>query len=455
MSDARTGRGQIVLVAGEPGVGKTSLCDEFAAYATACNAHVLWGRCPEWDGAPPYWPWIQVLRFSLANLTPETLHVHAHAAGPHLVQLVPELRERVRDLPSLVQLPPDEARFQLFDAVASYLRVFAASQPVLLILDDVHWADEASLLLLQFMVQQIQTIGAVIIATYRNVEVGRQHPLARTLATLARDTTTQRLVMRGFTQAEVARCMAHLADRSLAPEIVSAVTRETGGNAFFVTELTRLLVAEGQLDNPHIYNGMRWRIPESVREVVGQRLSRLSDDCGEMLAVASVLGREFSVTVLEQVSQCPADRLLPLLDEALSTGLIVEHERVGVYRFSHALVQETVVSELSVARRCRLHQRAGAVIEDLVATDHTSRLAELAHHFVQAAPLGEAARAVTYSRQAGDHAITQLAWESAVEYYRRALEVFDLQSSPDASVHCELLARTRRRMLAEWQCAGW
>lgn len=438
LRDALAGAGRVVLLAGEPGIGKTRLAEELAGYAAQQGASVLWGRCSEWEGAPSYWPWIQMLRVLLDGHGNAALLSRLGDAGADVAQLLPELRASGLELPELPPQDPEQARFRLFDAVTRLLRAAAADKPRVIVLDDLHWADAPSLLLLQFLAEHLGDAPMLVLGSYRNVEVGRQHPLARTLAELTRRPATKRIVLQGLSAADVARYVALVAGHEPSSRLVEALLRETEGNPFFLTEVLRLLMSEGAIEQ---WSAGAWipRVPESVREVIGRRLDRLSDTSNAVLNVAAVIGREFSLALLQRVCELDTERLLDALDEATQAHIIEEQGALGQYRFSHALIQETLLDGLSTVRRVHLHAQVGLELEQLHATNPTPVLGELAHHFFQAAPLGQAEKAATYARLAAEQAYGQVAWEDAAAHYERALQALDLVSALGDQQRIELL----------------
>jgi DNA-binding CsgD family transcriptional regulator/tetratricopeptide (TPR) repeat protein len=435
---ASAGRGQVLLLVGEPGIGKTRLAEELSGSARECGALVLWGQCYEWEGAPPYWPWVQALRACLRALDVDTLRAALGRGVADIAQVVPEVGEVVPDLPDLPPLEPAQARFRLFDSLATFLGNLARSRPLVIVLEDLHWADKPSLLLLQFLARAARDARLLVLGTYRNVEVGRQHPLAEALAELARQPESRRVMLRGLPRDDVARYVALVAGREPPGALVDAVYHETEGNPFFVSEVVRLLAADGALARP---DAAAWdpRVPESVREVVGRRLERLSADCNRILSVAAVIGREFSLPLLERASELDAGRLLDLLDEAVQAQIVHEQDSLAHYRFSHVLIQETLYDELSTATRVRLHARTGEALEQLHAANTDVVVADLARHFFQAAPLGKADQAIAYAVQAAEQANTQIAWEEAARHFERALQALDLIDRSDSRQRCTLL----------------
>ena len=438
LTAALAGHGNLVLLVGEPGIGKTRLSEEFTAHARARGALVLWGQCYEWDGAPPYWPWLQALRAWLQSDAPDVLRAALGRGAADIAQILPDVAEVVRDLPALPPMEPEQARFRLFDSVATALGNAARSQPLVVVLDDLHWADTPSLLLLQFLARAMREARLLVVGTYRNVEVGRQHPLAGALADLARQPGTQRIMLGGLPEADVRHVVRLAAGREPSSALVAAVFERTDGNPFFVEEVARLLASDDAIDR---FNVLTWdrRVPESVREVTGRRLERLSAECNQVLAIAAVVGREFSLPILERVSGLDAGQLLDRLDEAVAAQVLQRQSGPGAYRFSHVLVQETIYAELSTATRVRLHGKVATALEQTFAANTDPILTDLARHCFQASLLGNADKAINYAIQAADQANMQFAWEEAVGHYERALQVIDLTDEPDEHRRCTLL----------------
>jgi DNA-binding NarL/FixJ family response regulator len=439
--DAAAGRGGVVLLAGEPGIGKTRLAEELAARATTRGALALWGRCWEGEGAPAFWPWIQLVRAYVQTADLAGLRRDMGAGAADIAQLVPAVRDLVPELPAPPPTEPEAARFRLFDSLAGFLRASAARRPLLLILDDLHWADAPSLALLRFVSRELEGGGVLVVACYRHTELERGHPLLGTMADLARGQRCRRLLLGGLDQPEVASFVALVAGVQPSPELAAAVHQQTDGNPFFVTEVVRLLASQGRLDHaqagsPPLAGGL----PEGVKAVVAERLGHLSDGCRRVLEVAAVLGRDFGLRALQPASGLDPERLLGLLAEAEAARIVAEIPgRLGRWRFAHALVREVLYEGLPAARRVRLHGLVGEALEGVYAADPGPHLAELAHHYLAAAPGGQAARAVRAATLAGRRALELLAWEEAAELFERALAALELAERPDQRERCELL----------------
>jgi len=440
LEDALSGHGRLLMLVGEPGIGKTRTSEELATYAALRNTQVLWGRCYEGEGAPAYWPWVQLIRSYAHDRDPQALMSEMGPGAADIAQVVSEVRERLPGLPTPPALEPEQARFRLFDSITTFLRNASNRQPIVLVLDDLHWADKPSLVLLQFLARELRGARLLVLCTYRDVELRRQHPLSQTLGELAREGLSQRILLRGLTERDVARFIEITAGVTPPHALVEAVYRETEGNPFFVNEIVRLLVTDGRLERPEEVTSWSVTIPQGVREVVGRRLDHLSEECNRVLTIASVIGREFDLDILERVSDMPPERLLEVLEEAVAARVSSELPRaVGRYNFTHALIRETLYEELGATRRVRLHRQIGEVLEAIHSDSLEPYLAALAHHFFQAAPGGDVDKAIDYATRAGERALSLTAYEDAAGHFEMALQALEVKDRPDEAQRCELL----------------
>ncbi len=432
---ALAGRGSLQLLVGEPGIGKTRASEELATYARVSGARVYWGRSREDEGAPAYWPWVQAIRSYARDADPVALAWQLGAGAAEVAQLIPEVAEKL-DIEPAKGTDSEEARFRLFDSVTSLLLAAARDRPIVIVLDDLHWADEPSLLLLRFAARELASSGLLIVGTYRDVELGRQHPLARVLGEISGIEGSGRIPLRGLSVAGVERYIEMTSGAPAPPGLAEAVQEQTDGNPFFVGEIVRLLASEGKLTADGSVAELQ--IPQGVREVVGRRLDRLSEETNEALRVAAVIGRDFEGELVWRVAQLPQQAMLNAAREAIAERLVSDLGD-GHFSFAHALVRDTLYEELSPPKRAALHQRAGLAIEETCGDDVDERLGELAHHFLEAAPRGDLEKAIDYAQRAGEQDMDQLAYEDAVDVYGRALEVLELMDEPDEILRCSLL----------------
>ena len=418
LADAGRGRGRVLLVGGEPGIGKTRFVEAAVGEARTLGFAVALGACDPYAGTPEYWPWRQVHR---ALATPE-------GSGP-LAPMAPLLLggELVGDPASASNGPgaggaPDQRRFLLFDSAARALVRRARRQPVLFVLEDLQWADRSSLLLLEFLAPRLRSAAVVLLATYRDLDVIPDHPLYAALAAVSRHPHTQRLVLRGLEPDALARFVAATAGLLPSAPVVEAMLRDTGGNPFFVSEVVRLLASEGQLERLTADASGPLGVPPSVREVIGQRLARLSPAARDLLDLAATIGVEMPVAVLAAATGQPAMQVLAALEEPLAARLVTEvREDPGRWRFTHALVREVLYEALGPARRAALHRAIGEALERLHGELDGPHLDELAHHFTCAAPGGSVEKAVEYCTRAAVRAMERYGFDESARHYERAL----------------------------------
>jgi DNA-binding SARP family transcriptional activator len=438
LDGAFAGRMSLLLIAGEPGIGKSRLADEATSVAVARGACVLWGRCWEAGGAPAYWPWVQAIRTYIRDGDDDRIRGELEPYAADIAQMLPELNELFHDLPPAPSLDPEGARFRLFDSMASFIREAAASRPIVLVLDDLHAADKPSLLLLQFLARSLREARLVVIGAYRDTEP-RTEDLTKAVAEVRREPVTRAVRLGGLDVPEVAHMIQLAAGAAPSDELVTAIHRETEGNPLFVGELVRLLASEGRLEEA-ISNAGTLTVPQGVREVIEHRLGRLSDYCRRLLSVASVLGREFELETLSWISERPKKQVLDLLDEALAARVIGDLPvGRGGLRFCHALIRDSLYSDLGTTERLRLHRRAVGALEELYGAAREPRLAALAYHSIEAAPDGDVDKAIEYATRAGDQAVSLVAYEEAARLYAMALEALDMRRGADERTRCELL----------------
>ncbi|OBB78043.1 hypothetical protein A5760_22470 [Mycobacterium colombiense] len=397
-----------VLIAGEPGVGKTRLAGEWSQQAYAQGAVVLYGRCDEDLGAP-YQPFAEALR-SLAPCVGAD-RLRGLRGVEALLALVPGLADVLPDLTSPAHADPDTERYALFDAVVALLQTASKSAPVVLVLDDLHWAAKPTLLLLRHLLRFGDHARVQIIGTYRSTDLDRSHPLAAMLADLHRDGTANRLTLGGLDEEDVTAYVAEAGYDD--EELAHALASVTGGNPFFLIEALRHVDESGGVWDQST-------LPQGVREAVSRRLSRLPAEINKALAAAAVVGSRFALELVEQVV---GSDLVDAFDEARQAGIVIE-EPGGYYRFNHALVRQSLLAELASMRRMRLHQRIAATLETLPGAED-ELLAELAHHYFECAWAGNAAKAVFYCRRAADQAMARLAYEGAADLYHHALHALE------------------------------
>jgi DNA-binding SARP family transcriptional activator/tetratricopeptide (TPR) repeat protein len=414
---SRGGKRRLVFVAGEPGIGKTRLVKEFAHDAHR-DGTVLYAACQE-EALVSYQPFVEALR--AADL--DWARVAGTPGASELARMIPELPAE----PAAPSGDPEMRRYLLFEAISSLLDEIAARAPLALVVDDLHWADRATLRLLRHVARAPREAPLLIVGTYRDADVRPSHPLAELLADLRRDRPAERVALEGLRERDVGSLIAAHAGHTAPPSLVGTVHEHTDGNPFFVEEVLRHLIETGVL----FERGGRWTsaltadeigVPEGVQEVLARRLARLSEPCRSVLAAAAVHGRECAFDALRATVASDDDDLIAALEEARDAQLVVELERDGgpAYGFTHALVRQTLYSGLSAPRRQRLHARAAAAIEHVSGDAH---VAALALHHRLAGSAGDAAKAVDCSLRAGAQAAALFAWDEAAGHWDGAVAV--------------------------------
>ena len=443
LDDALAGRGGLFLLIGEPGIGKTRLADEFCVHAEAQGTLTFWGRCWEGGGAPAYWPWVQVVRSYLRQREPGALSQELGAGAAHIAQIVPELRELIPDPPPAPNLEPERLRFLLFEAMSALLRGVAS--PVVIVLDDVHAADRASLLLLRFLASELRSSRLLVLASYRDAEARHDPENGALLDELGRHGRS--IPLRGLNEVEVFGMLAEIGGRTPDRALARSIYQVTNGNPFFVDELVRLLHAEERLGETFA-PGEPLGIPNGVEGAIRRRLAALSPAANHVLTVAAVIGRDFDARVVERTTQLPAEEVLGAVDEAIAAQLVVEAWRaVRRYSFRHALVRETLYHALPAGRRAHLHRDVAEAFEQIHDDDLDGHVAELAHHYFEAAVVGGAGKALEFAERAGARATEMLAYEEARAHYERALQAMAVAGLSDRRHRCELLLS---RAESEW-----
>ena len=437
LDDAFAGRGQLFLLQGEPGIGKSRLADEVVNRAARRGALVLIGRCWEAGGAPAYWPWTQALRAYVRAAEPGDVRQQLGASAADVARIVPQLYELFPGLAESGAADSEAARIRLFDSTASFLMRAAAERPLVLVLDDLHVADEPSLLLLRHVASSLEDSGVLVVGTFRDLDPAVQ-AVETTLAELGRLPVMRRVRLPGLDRGEVAQLAELTAGVAPAEQLVAELFAETEGNPLFVLEVVRLLAFEGRLGS-EAPKGTQ--IPQTIREAIGRRLRTLSGECRRVLSLGSVLGREFGLVALERTADYTGiDRLLGVLDEAIAARVVEDLPgSFGRLRFGHALIRDTFYEEIPATHRRRLHLRVAEVLETLYAGNSEPHLAELAHHFSLALPAAAPETALEYAMRAGRRAADVLADEEAVRLYRLAVDILERTGVKDDARRRELL----------------
>lgn len=462
-----SGHGRLAFVLGEPGIGKSRLAEELSDVARGRGFTVLWGRCSDGfdssgsptsapgvdhgDRRPAFWPWLQILRAYIRGHDAEYVRTELGSNAVEIGRLLPELRDvllHLPDPPSIESLP---SRFRLLDAVVTFLTGVAARTPLLLVLDDLQWADTPSLQLLRVLALELVSVRLTVLVLCRDDDEHVGTVLPNLLAELGRIRHSVRLQLAGLSESASRRLGSEIAGAELDASLSETIYRETDGNPFYISEIVRLLASESRLHGSRHETPAALGLPQSIRAAIQQRLDRLSPPSLRLLTLAAVIGRSFSLALLLNVEKSEgltlpdgsaaelSLRLLDLLDEAIAKHLVQQETVVGGrFRFAHALVRETLYAGIGSGQRVRLHGMVGEALERL-SEGRTRFLAELAHHFLQAVPASEVHRAVRYFCLAADQARNLFAYEEAVALYRSALEALELQDAPNRVLQCELV----------------
>ncbi len=442
---ARAGVRQVVLLSGEPGIGKTRLASYAALGANADGFAVCWGGCSE-DLAAPYEPWIEICSQIVEHAAEELLAGYAQMHGGAIRRLAGNVGRRLAHVPAPQPSDPETERFMLFKAVADLLRTVAASVPLCVVLDDFHWADGQSVALLKHVARHVEHGAVQLLVTYRDTDLGKGHPLTGVLADLRRLDGVERVALHGLTTDDVRAMAEAAAGHDLDPDgvaLAGEIAAETDGNPFFVVEILRNLSESGIV----VFDEARGRwevdrtsgvaLPESVREVVERRVDVLGAGVRETLAAAAVIGRTFELELLSRVVERGESDVLAQLETAAEASLLVEStDRVGRFTFAHALINHTLYGALGGTRRARLHLRVAEVLEELYGSDPDAQVAELALHWRLATVSVNKAKAAGYALRAGRQALDRLAPSEAARLFGNVLE---LLGPDDETERCEAL----------------
>jgi predicted ATPase/class 3 adenylate cyclase len=446
---AHGGRGGLVLISGEAGVGKTRLVQEATAAADRRGMVVLVGHCIDMEAPPPYQPLVEHVEQAARAMTPEALREILGENAPELAKLMPELRQRYDDIPDPPALPPEQERRYLLHGVAEFLERAARARPLVLVYEDLHWADESTLLLLRDLAPRLAKIPVLAIGTYRHTELSSERPFASSLEALLRARHAEEVVLTTFGEQDVAAMLGGRAGQPPPPELVSLVYSETEGNPFFVEEVFRHLM---EVDKLFDAEG-RWRsgiqiadteVPRGVRLVLGRRLERVSEATRRALTAAAVIGRVVPFELLLRSAGLDDDALLDALDEGVRAHLVEDQsrDREARHAFVHEQIRQTLLSALSLPRRQRLHLRIADALEELHG-DSDAHASDLAHHLYGAGAAAPANRTLAVLHRAGERALATLAFEDVLRHVQWGEEVADEE---DADARARLAALRARAL---------
>jgi tetratricopeptide (TPR) repeat protein len=444
---AMSGQGALMMVVGEPGIGKTAICDQLSTFVTLRGGKTLIGNCYEEGSLSlPYLAFIEAIRSYVLDRDPDDLKKELGSGATDVARIVSEIRDRLHVEPREAQ-NPEEDRYRLMQAVTSFLINAAVVKPMLVILEDLHDADKGTLEMLEHIARNLTNTRLMIVGTYRDVEVDRNHPLSAALAELRRVSSFNRVLLRGLSVDEVRRMLAGITQVETPFGLADVIHRQTEGNPLFIQEVIRYLAEEGLLTQeeghwrPATSTPLEMNIPEGLRDVIGKRLTLLSDECNRILSVAAVIGREFSLDTLRMVTDIDDEEFFNALKEAVQTAVLEEKKQVGSikYRFTHAFFRQTLYEEMIAPQRLKLHQQIARTIEEQYAKHLEEHAAELAEHFSQSTDPSDLEKAVKYSEMAAIKAMNVYAYSEAVRLLDQAIKVQKVLNPDDKEKLCDLV----------------
>jgi ATP/maltotriose-dependent transcriptional regulator MalT len=442
------GAGGLVMIGGEPGVGKSRLAQQMAREGRDRGFRVFTGHCYEREGDLPYMPWVEIIEAAAQETPPEAFREVLADSAPEMARIAPQLRLILPDIPPPLQLPAEQQRRYTFGCIADYVGKVARIQPRLYVVEDLHWADESTLLFLSYLAERLGSIPALVIGTYRDPPLDISPLLAETLSVLVRNHRARLIGLRRHPENEVTALLEALGGEPPPAGVVAAIYAETEGNAFFVEEMFRHLAESGSLfdEEGRFRADLRvaeFDVPHNVRLVTGRRLDRLSEPTRRMLTAAAVVGRRCGLQVLDRVVDLGDAELLDAVDEAEQARLVLTELKGGEVHlwFAHELIRQTLLTRLSPARRQRHHLRVAVALEQVYARHPEVGAADIAHHLLQAGPSADALTTATYLRMAGDHALTAAAFEEAIRYFEGALDLLPEDSLGERAVALEKAGR--------------
>ena len=433
--DAQQGQGNIVTIRGEPGIGKSCLASHFAESIKAEEAWVVYGQCHETLGSPPFWPWLQILKN--LQLADDSLGLSPAAI---FESLAAEESKQQTSPSSLFTGDSGTEQFLLFSKIANVLAEYAAQRTLILVIDDLHWADKSSLLLLNHICRKISQQAVLVIGTYRDVEVTRKHPLFESLGEINRLTTLRRISLKGLSEQDVSGYIENTVSEALPPEILKSLYDKTEGNPLFVSEVAKIL-QQGR--DKHDGVQITVEIPEGIQEAIGRRLNQLTGQCNDLLSMAAVIGRRFNLKIIKQLLPEPEQPgVLETLEEAVNQGIIESvPDSISEYKFCHVLIRDILYEELSLTRKIILHQKVADALIQLRAKGSEHSAGEIARHYYHALQGGQADNAITYAIEAAEHAKKLSAHDEAREYYELVINIFSTDERRYADQKAEIYYR--------------
>ena len=427
LQQASRGEGAVAMLTGEAGIGKSRLLEEFVALAQGSGAQVLCGSCYDGEWQPPFSPFAEVLVDCCKQIGRDRFQQTAGAAAPILMRIAPALRNSLDDVPELAAVDKDEERFRMLDALAQFFLTLSREQPLVLVLDDLHWADRGTAAILSHVVRFVASSSIFVVGAYRDSEIAPGHPLAAALASITRMPDSKRIKLAGFTNQELGELLQTIGDEPAPDAVVDTIARETDGNPFFVRELLLHLKESGQiLTEDAVWNSLTSAdeagIPEGVRALVLGRLARLSEGTNRFLQAAGAFKGVFSFSIAADVAGIDEEDALSAVDEAVAASML-RSAGDDELEFTHAIIRNALYSELSPVRRVRIHRKIAEAMEAHWRERASEHAAEVAYHFWRSSTASGGARGVEYAIAAADNAELSYAYEEVVSFLRIALEL--------------------------------
>jgi class 3 adenylate cyclase/tetratricopeptide (TPR) repeat protein len=449
VDDALAGDGRLGLIAGEPGVGKSRLVTEIGEEAQARGMQVLIGHCVEMSSSPPYLPYVEIIEQAISSpRSPLALRRALGDVAPEIARIAPALRRAFPDIPPPLELPAELARRYVWNSFSEFMSRAAQGQPLLLVLEDLHWADESTVLLTEYLAPLLPEMPVLVLGTYRDLELDLYHPLTRVIGQLRRRRLVEQVSLRRLSFDGVRAMLRALAGQAAPEELVRVIDSETEGNPFFVEAVYLHLVESGVLfdEEGRLRPGLRideLSVPESIRLVLGQRLDRLTPSTRELLVAAAVSGRVFAPDLVGEVAGASQDAFVEAFDEAEQARLVMPGKVPGELMFSHELIAQTLLSGVSAVKRERLHLQTAQAISQRYADDLEAHAGDLAYHLSRGHPRDRTSL-VRYLTIAGERAFDAAAFDDAVGHYEHALSLLPADDQLGRSQLFERLAMALR-----------
>jgi len=432
LAGAAQGRGGAFMIAGDPGIGKTHLLEHCTDLARAQGRAVLMGRCHEGGGSPAFWPWIQIFRTHFEVEPRSGGSAEPSAELSEISRIVPEVRARFAGIAEPAALEGPESRFRMFDAATRVLLNSSKRRPLMIVIDDLHWADASSLSLVQHLAREIRRSTVLLVCTYRDQAIAANERLGQTVGAVLREFASSAVRLEGLTVGQIGRFVSSKLGEVPSDATTTALAQRTGGNPLFLAHLVELM--RGQKDPAGELDFTGLRIPSGMRDAIGRHVDMLSVECKRFLAIASVVGEEFSVGLVTTAGNLSAGDTLGPLEEALENRVLRKVAKdVGRYEFVHTLIRDALYERMAIEERARLHTLVGEALRNAYGADDVLHAEQLAYQFERATPSARLEHAIRYATVAADRAFENAAYDKAAELYASALETAALVTTDEAA----------------------